>query len=224
MNRRLTSASLLTAAVALAAAPFVVAQDHGHDHTPLEAPRASNTAKAAAAVTDKPAGAHECAMCSHPLAGITDAVAVVTPTQGNNVRGVVHFHQQPDGKVVINATIEGLPPNSRHGFHIHEFGDTTAPDATSAGSHYNPEGHDHGLPDEDGTRHAGDFGNLESNDQGVAAFKLTVDNLSLGGMSNPVLGRAVIIHAQPDDGGQPTGNAGDRIASGVIGIAKPAGN
>jgi Cu-Zn family superoxide dismutase len=150
--------------------------------------------------------------------GITHAVAVLHPTTGNTARGVVHL-READGKVAVVVHVEGLIANSTHAIHIHEFGDCTAQDGTSAGGHYNPEGHDHGLP-EQSARHAGDLGNLTANENGAAHYEVTVDNISIAGMKNPVIGRGVILHAQPDTGAQPVGEAGARIACGVIGIAK----
>jgi superoxide dismutase, Cu-Zn family len=94
-----------------------------------------------------------------------------------------------------------------------------SPDATSAGGHFNPEGHPHALPDQE-KRHAGDFGNLKADGDGNATLTLTVDNITLNCGGHGILGRAVIVHAKPDDGGQPTGNAGDRIGAGVIGLSK----
>jgi superoxide dismutase, Cu-Zn family len=145
-------------------------------------------------------------------------IAVVYPTEGNKASGVVRFQQRAEG-VRVTARIEGLKPDSEHGFHIHEFGDASAPDGTSAGDHFNPEGHEHGLPP-DSHRHAGDFGNLKANAQGVAEFNLTAQGLKLTGGPQAILGRAVIVHADPDDGSQPTGNAGARIGIGIIGIAQ----
>jgi Cu-Zn family superoxide dismutase len=113
-----------------------------------------------------------------------------------------------------------LIPNSEQAIHIHEFGDCTAPDATSAGGHYNPGGHEHGLPTQ-AVRHAGDFGNLKSDANGVAALDFTVDTITINGPKNPIIGHGVIVHAKLDDGSQPTGNAGPRVACGVIGWAKP---
>lgn len=155
-----------------------------------------------------------------PFDGVRAVVAVVHPTEGNEARGVVRFTQHDDGQVTVHARIEGLAPNQSHGFHVHEYGDCTAPDGTSAGGHYNPEGHPHGLPNGD-ERHAGDFGNLEADENGVAEMELTVDNLSLAGLHNPVVGRAVIVHRDEDDGSQPLGDAGPRIGCGVIGVAQP---
>jgi superoxide dismutase, Cu-Zn family len=149
---------------------------------------------------------------------VTHAVAVMQPTKGSKTKGTVHFTQ--DGRSVkIKAVIEGLTPNQKHAIHIHEFGDVSAEDGMATGGHYNPEGHQHGLPSAE-QRHAGDFGNLQADAQGKVTFELTVDNLTISGPRNPILGRAVIIHAKEDDGGQPTGNAGGRIAQGAIAVAK----
>lgn len=148
---------------------------------------------------------------------IKQAIAVLGATQGNKVTGTVRFTQ--DGQnVKVVAHVEGLNPGQKHAIHIHEFGDCSSADANSAGSHYNPEKHEHGLPDK-GQRHAGDLGNLQANNSGTAHLELTVNNITIAGNKNPILGRAVIVHAKPDDGGQPVGNAGARIACGVIGAA-----
>jgi superoxide dismutase, Cu-Zn family len=153
-------------------------------------------------------------------ASIKQAVAVVHPTTGSKVHGRVQFVQ--DGESVkVTADLEGLNPGQKHAMHIHQFGDCSAPDATSAGGHYNPEGHPHGLP-ETNTRHAGDLGNVQADDQGKAHYQVTVHNVSVAGTKNPIIGRGVIVHAKPDDGGQPVGNAGGRIACGVIGVANTA--
>ena len=156
----------------------------------------------------------------HHMMLIPKAIAVLMPTQGSDVSGTIMFEQTDDG-VIVTADVSGLEPGATHGFHIHEFGDLSDPMGKAAGSHYNPENHDHALPSDDGTpRHAGDLGNLEADDQGNATFEQTFDNISIAGMMNPIIGRGVIVHAQPDDGGQPTGNAGDRLAQGVIGVAQ----
>lgn len=147
-------------------------------------------------------------------------VAVLHPTDGNKAHGVVKFHATDDG-VHVEAHIEELEAGSKHGIHIHEFGDCTKADGTSAGGHYNPGGHDHGLPEQD-ARHAGDLGNLEADENGVAHYEITVKNITLAGLKNPIVGRGVILHAQPDTGAQPTGEAGARIACGVIGISRHA--
>ncbi len=147
----------------------------------------------------------------------TQAVAVLQAASGSKVGGVVKFTQSGDSVKVV-ATISGLTPGQKHAMHVHQFGDATAADAMSTGGHYNPEGHDHGLPDKD-KRHAGDLGNVTADAEGKATYEITVKNISVAGHVNPILGRAVIVHAKTDDGGQPVGNAGARIAVGVIGIA-----
>jgi len=146
------------------------------------------------------------------------AVCVIQPTTNNSVSGVVHFTTLDGGKVEVEARISGLAPNSKHGFHIHQFGDATDPGGKSLGGHFNPEGHPHALPPA-AMRHAGDLGNIVADASGNANFSATFDNFSLGGHNN-VIGRGMVIHAKPDDGGQPTGNAGPRQAVGVIGLAK----
>lgn len=149
---------------------------------------------------------------------VKKAVAVLHPTEGNKARGKITFTQEGD-TVKIVAHVEGLTPNQKHAFHIHQFGDCSAADAASAGGHYNPDNHAHGLPDT-AVRHAGDLGNLQANDKGVAHYEVTITNATIAGLKNPVVGRGVIVHAKPDDGGQPVGNAGARIACGVIGVAQ----
>ncbi|HYE07173.1 MAG TPA: superoxide dismutase family protein [Planctomycetota bacterium] len=149
----------------------------------------------------------------------TEAIAVLQPTKGNAVAGTVRFSQQGDDTLLIVAEVSGLSANGQHAFHVHEFGDASAPDAESAGGHYNPEGHAHGGPDSE-ERHAGDFGNLQADAQGKARLELTARGVTVCGR-NPVLGRSIIIHAKADDlSTQPSGNAGPRIAIGVIGVAK----
>lgn len=154
---------------------------------------------------------------------VYSAVAVMFPTEGHEVRGVITFEESDHG-VTVTALIHGLTPGQKHGFHIHEFGDLSDPAGKATGGHYNPEGHDHALPTNgDQPRHAGDLGNLEADGDGNATYSQTFDNLTIfDDDENPIIGRGVIIHAKTDDGGQPTGNAGARIAQGVIGVAKPA--
>jgi Cu-Zn family superoxide dismutase len=163
------------------------------------------------------------AMESAPvIVDATELIAVLSPTEGNQTSGVVTFKPVEKGKVEVSAKITGLNPNSKHAIHIHQYGDLTSKDGKSAGDHYNPMGHPHALPDKE-IRHAGDFGNLEADASGNATLELTVDNLSLAGRLSPIIGRTVVVHAKPDDGSQPTGNAGDRIAVGVIGVKNPKG-
>jgi superoxide dismutase, Cu-Zn family len=150
---------------------------------------------------------------------VNQAVAVMNPTAGSKTKGTVRFTQVGDSVKVV-ADIEGLTPGQKHAIHIHESGDTSAADGMATGGHYNPEGHEHGLADK-AKRHAGDLGNLTADDQGKAHYELTVNNISVAGLKNPIVGRGVIIHAKVDDGGQPVGNAGARLSQGTIGIVKP---
>ena len=159
---------------------------------------------------------------AHKWRAIREAVCVLHPTQGNTVKGVVRFVQNGDS-VKVTADIEGLSPNGTHAIHIHQYGDCTLPNGKSAGGHYNPEKNPHSLPGVD-QRHAGDLGNLVANSQGKAHYEMTVSNICVVGHHNPILGRGVIVHAKEDDGGQPTGNAGARLACGVIGIANSPTN
>jgi superoxide dismutase, Cu-Zn family len=157
--------------------------------------------------------------CMAQDAALSQAVAVLNPTAGQNCHGVVRFTEAGDSVKVV-ADIEGLTPGQKHAFHIHQYGDCSSSDGMSAGGHYNPEGHQHGLPDKE-TRHAGDLGNLQADEHGKAHYELTIKNVSIAGSKNPIIGRGVIIHAKVDDGSQPVGNAGGRIACGVIGAANP---
>jgi Cu-Zn family superoxide dismutase len=145
-----------------------------------------------------------------------DAVCVLQPASGSQVAGTVHFHQE-DGALVVTASVSGLKPGAKHAIHIHEFGDLRAADATSAGGHFNPGGHQHGGP-EAKEHHAGDLGNLKADGAGEAHYELRVPGLT----TTAIAGRAVVVHASEDDlASQPAGNAGARIAVGVIGWAKP---
>lgn len=149
---------------------------------------------------------------------VTRAVAVLHATQNSEVSGTVSFTQVSDG-VQISATIHGMKPG-KHGFHIHEWGDCSAPDATSAGGHYNPGNNPHAGPEQK-QRHMGDMGNLEADSSGRADYDRLDSHLTLMG-PNSIIGRAVVVHAGEDDlTSQPTGEAGGRLACGVIGIARP---
>ncbi|CAI5993391.1 unnamed protein product [Closterium sp. NIES-65] len=177
-------------------------------------------------------------------AGI-NAVAVLTGSSG--VSGTVTFSQEGSGPTEVSATVAGLTPGL-HGFHVHKLGDLSN-GCMSTGPHFNPAGKTHGAPG-DSERHAGDLGNLVANESGVATVSLTDLQIPLSG-PNSVLGRAVVVHADADDLGKgsksvlgcavvthadaddlgkggvelskATGNAGGRVACGVIGLPIPAG-
>jgi len=149
---------------------------------------------------------------------VAKAVAVLHPTEGNKVHGMVTFAKASD-KVKVTAHIEGLTPG-KHGFHIHEWGDCSSKDGAAAGGHFNPATAPHGAPDAS-QRHAGDLGNIEANQEGMAHLEWTDPVMKLSGAGS-IIGRGVIVHANADDlKTQPTGNAGGRLACGVIGVAKP---
>ena len=144
----------------------------------------------------------------------SSAVASVQPLGGGTAKGTVQFTQLDHG-VRIQAEITGLTPG-KHGFHIHEFGDCSAADGSSAGGHFNPGANAHGGP-EAPMSHAGDYGNLDADAGGRAALTLISHRITLGQSATGVLGRSVIVHEKTDDlTSQPAGNAGPRIGCGVI--------
>lgn len=149
-----------------------------------------------------------------------DATATLSPLSGSGVSGKIDFTVLEDGAVRIDADLKGLTPGM-HGMHVHEFGDCSAADGMSAGGHFNPDMVEHGAPNS-ATHHPGDYGNLEADATGHAALSLTVAagtfSVTDGDKLN-ILGRGVIVHEKLDDFGQPTGNAGGRVACGVINVA-----
>jgi Cu-Zn family superoxide dismutase len=153
------------------------------------------------------------AAAAAPGAAAGTATAQLSPTQGSTVRGTVTFEPAGDGLRVI-AHIEGLTPGE-HGFHLHQNGDCSAPDGSSAGDHWNPTQQPHGAPDAP-QHHAGDLGNVTADAGGVAHVDKTVQGIGLSGTES-VIGHAVIVHGKPDDmKTQPSGNAGPRLACGVV--------
>lgn len=148
-------------------------------------------------------------------------VKAVCVLQGD-AKGTLFFEQ--DGSAVkVSGQVSGLK-KGLHGFHIHEFGDNTN-GCTSAGAHFNPLNKEHGGPDSD-VRHVGDLGNIEAGADGVANVNITDKMIQLQG-ANSIIGRTLVVHADPDDLGKgghelskTTGNAGARLACGVVGITK----
>ncbi|XP_008811696.1 superoxide dismutase [Cu-Zn]-like [Phoenix dactylifera] len=146
-------------------------------------------------------------------------VAVLGGSGG--VKGTVYFIQEGDGPTAVTGSLSGLEPGL-HGFHVHALGDTTN-GCMSTGPHFNPAGKEHGAP-EDESRHAGDLGNVTVGDDGTVSFTITDNQIPLSG-PNSIIGRAVVVHADPDDLGKgghelskSTGNAGGRVACGIIGL------
>jgi superoxide dismutase, Cu-Zn family len=189
---------VLTLAAGLALLSFACgpkAEEHPADHA--AAPAATAPAEPAAAT-----------------AGGT-AVAKLQSAAGKNVSGSVVFTQEGD-KVHVVADVAGVEPAGKHGFHLHQTGDCGAPDFSSAGGHFNPANTPHGCP-ADQIRHGGDFGNIEIKPDGTGTLDLTTDLLTVDDGPLGVLGKAVILHEGEDDCvTQPTGNAGARLACGVV--------
>jgi Cu-Zn family superoxide dismutase len=142
------------------------------------------------------------------------ASATLQPKSGSSTAGTVSFSQRGDG-VMVTVDISGLKPNAEHGFHVHEKGDCSGPDAMSAGGHFNPMGKKHGPAT--GEHHAGDIPNLKSDAAGRAQGSFMIPGLSVGSGPADVIGRSVVVHRDADDyKSQPAGNSGPRIACGVI--------
>ena len=137
------------------------------------------------------------------------------PTRGHTTAGSASF-TQVGKRVQVTVEVTGLKPNQAHGFHIHEAGDCSSGDGMSAKGHFNPLGKPHGHPGSN-ERHAGDMPNLQADAQGRAQAQFMLDLLTTGEGPTSVLGRGLIVHVQPDDySSQPVGNAGARMACGVI--------
>ena len=147
---------------------------------------------------------------------VIKAVVQLEHVEGD-ITGSIVMKQEPGKPTIIRGLIKGLTPGL-HGFHVHEFGDLSK-GCESAGGHYNPDGVDHGDLAEG---HVGDLGNIEANEDGIARFKIVARRIDLSG-DRSIVGRAIVIHADEDDLGKggdeeslKTGNAGERVACGVI--------
>lgn len=148
------------------------------------------------------------------------AVVNLASASGSLVSGKVTAVPMAGG-VHLTGTLGGLPANSTHGFHVHEKGDCSAADASSAGPHFNPFASAHGKA-ESGAHHAGDMDNVVANAEGVVTVDVHVRGVTLGGGAvNDIAGRALVVHAAPDDySSQPAGNAGARVACGVFTVTQ----
>jgi Cu-Zn family superoxide dismutase len=182
-----------------------------------EAPAAPAPAVAPAPAADGGASAAPAAP-SAPAAAAAPAPKTLTfdftPKSGSKLAGKVTLTEEGTG-VKVALELEGLAPGD-HGAHVHETPDCSAPDAKSAGSHYNPDKHDHGLPDAK-LRHLGDLGNLVAGKDGKGKLEIVVPDANLKS-SDPhsFIGRSIIVHEKKDDGGQPVGNAGGRIGCAAL--------
>jgi superoxide dismutase, Cu-Zn family len=151
-----------------------------------------------------------------PITTPETALVVLAGTKDSPVRGELRL-TVAEGGVKVAGEIAGLTPGTEHGFHVHEHGDCSAPDASSAGEHFNPDNAPHGGPTAN-PRHLGDLPNVKAD----AAGRATVD-ATLGGATlriagpNNLVGKAFIVHAGRDDyKTQPSGDSGDRVACGVV--------
>ncbi|PHT33798.1 Superoxide dismutase [Cu-Zn], chloroplastic [Capsicum baccatum] len=157
-----------------------------------------------------------------PLTVVAASKKAVAVLKGSsNVEGVVTLSQDDDGPTTVNVRITGLT-RGLHGFHLHEYGDTTN-GCMSTGAHFNPNNLTHGAPGDE-IRHAGDLGNITANADGVAEATIIDNQIPLTG-PNSVVGRALVVHELEDDLGKgghelslTTGNAGGRLACGVVGL------
>lgn len=146
------------------------------------------------------------------------AVAKLAPTTAGNASGEVSLTQYSD-YVLVQASVRGLKPDAEHGFHIHAKPDCSG-DGTKSGDHFNPDGHAHGHPN-GSQRHAGAMINLKADAYGEARFTQKVDQIRLDVGKYSVVGMPVIVHARADDySSQPLGNAGPRIACGLIDLVR----
>ncbi|HEY9156139.1 MAG TPA: superoxide dismutase family protein [Opitutaceae bacterium] len=141
------------------------------------------------------------------------AFAELKAAQGQTVSGKLEFIQEA-GAVHVSGDVQHLSPG-KHGMHVHDKADLSAPDLASAGGHFNPTKEQHGAPDAE-HHHTGDFGNITADENGTAHVDLTIPGLSLTG-ANSIIGHSIIIHGGTDDlKSQPAGNSGPRVAGGVI--------
>ena len=155
-----------------------------------------------------------CAGCATMAPAGPTAVADLAPTAGNTAKGRVTFAQKGD-KVVVTARVSGLAPGP-HGFHVHEKGDCSAADGTSAGGHFNPLGKAHGDPSTP-DHHGGDMPMVVADAAGNATLSAELDVIAVGSGAADIVGRSVVVHKDADDfKTQPAGNSGARVACGVI--------
>jgi superoxide dismutase, Cu-Zn family len=155
------------------------------------------------------------AACQTMPAEAPRATAQLQPTKGSKTFGEATF-EQVGNKVRVVIFVQGLKPGQEHGLHIHEVGDCSSGDGMSTQGHFNPFGKPHGISSS-AERHAGDLPSLKANKEGRGNVQVDLDIITVAPGPASVVGRGLIVHADPDDfKTQPTGNAGARIACGVI--------
>jgi Cu-Zn family superoxide dismutase len=144
------------------------------------------------------------------------AKATMEPASGSNVTGEANFTEE-EGTILFKLSVENLTPGE-HAVHLHEKGDCSAEDASSAGGHWNPTMKPHGKRESGGSFHKGDIANMNVGNDGKGSLELSIEGWSIGGAdSTNIVGKSVIIHEKADDfTSQPSGNAGGRISCGVI--------
>ena len=168
-----------------------------------------------------------CASAPPPKANVVPATSTaqagsvnLASSSGSLVSGKVTLRAMGDG-VHLTGTVGGFAANSQHGIHVHEKGDCSAVDASSAGGHFNPTATAHGRAGS-GAHHAGDMDNLVADGNGVARVDIHLQGVTLGGgAANDIAGRALVVHLAPDDyRSQPAGNSGARVACGIITVIR----
>jgi Cu-Zn family superoxide dismutase len=147
------------------------------------------------------------------------AVATLEATAGNEAHGTVHFSPADEGGLRVRTIMRGLPPG-KHAYHLHLYGDCSAPDGSAAGTHFNLKGSSKSPP-ADIDRITGNLGDLIADQNGNGEHSAVIPDAQLTG-AKAIIGRSVIVHAKPNDPAQPPiGGAGGRLACGVVGIADP---
>jgi len=142
------------------------------------------------------------------------AMATLNPSEGQTAKGTVHFQDIGDGTTEVIVDLTGVPPGV-HGFHVHEKGDC-GNNGVAAGPHFNPTNMVHGDPNAQ-SHHAGDFGNVTADANGEVHTRMETHSATVKEGATSVIGHAVVLHGNPDDlVSQPAGNAGPRIACGVV--------
>jgi len=176
---------------------------------------ACKTSESATMSAPPPASAHG-ASAMTAASGQAAAMANLEGRSNTPTSGTATFTKGEGNQVALRLQVTNAKPGT-HAAHIHEKGDCSAPDASSAGGHWNPTGEHHGQWGHDG-HHLGDLGNVEVGPDGTGTLTLTSDKWTLGdGGPNDIVGKAVVVHANVDDfTSQPAGNAGGRVACGVI--------
>ncbi len=178
--------------------------------TPVAMPMPSANAPSATA-GPAPSAAPAASAAPAPAAPL---IITIEPRSGSKLKGTAKF-EATSGGVQVALDVAGAPAG-KHGAHIHQNADCSAKDGKSAGDHFNPDSHEHGLPPTE-HRHLGDLGNLEVGKDGTGHLEITIAGANLTpGDKMSFLDRGIVIHEKVDNGGQPSGNAGNRIGCGEI--------